>query len=72
MSYMIIAVALAAAVGIWFFAGFREKAAVTIQLRKTQAAKRKVFQEQQAAAEGGAVKRTLGGQKRKRGFGIRG
>ncbi len=68
MSYMIMTVALLAAAGIWFFAGFREKEAAVTQLRKAQATKRKMFQEQ--AAAGGRIPR--GEQKRKRGFGPRG
>ena len=69
MSYMLIPVVLLAAGGIWFFANSREQAEATQALRKVQAAKRKVFQEQ-AAAEAGTAPQ--GGRKRQRGFGPRG
>ncbi len=69
MSYIIIGFALLAAVGIWFFAANRDQTAASTKLRKAQAEKRKVFNAQAAVAAGLAPS---GGQKRKRGFGLRG
>lgn len=69
MSYIIIALVLLAALGIWLFAASRDRQVASSKLRKTQADKRKIFKAHAAVA---AELEPLGGQRRKRGFGQRG
>lgn len=68
MSYIVLMLALIGAGAVWFFAVSREKAETLKLLRKAQAAKRRIFQEQLAVA---ATQGPQDGRRRKRGFGTR-
>lgn len=52
MSYMIVALLVSAATGIWFFASVRDQEAIANRQRKERADKRKMFREQDGSGTG--------------------